>query len=111
MKILNIYENLWNTMKVLRGHEASLESSKGFYKGSMSIHTDYHLCSQIYENLWKSKVIYGNPWKAMKIAKIYEKKRKSSEDKKPATATIASAKRSDILSSGAGEVGGRGGSL
>ena len=31
MKICKIYENLRNTMRVLRGQEASLESSKGFY--------------------------------------------------------------------------------
>ena len=52
---MNINEHLWITMKVLRGQETSLESSKGFYKGGKSnlkaldIHTPKSL--KIYENL------------------------------------------------------------
>ena len=30
IKIYKTYENPWNAMKVLRGQEASLESSEGF---------------------------------------------------------------------------------
>ena len=32
MKNYKVFENLWNTMKVLKGQEANLESSKGFYR-------------------------------------------------------------------------------
>ena len=36
MRIKKIFEHLWNTMNVIRGQEANLESSKGFSKGSRS---------------------------------------------------------------------------
>ena len=36
---MEIYENRWKTMKVIRWQEASLESSKGFYRGSKSLLT------------------------------------------------------------------------
>ena len=34
MKPMEIYENLQNTMKVLRGQEANLESTKDLLRGS-----------------------------------------------------------------------------
>ena len=72
-------------MKVLRWQEASLESSRGFYKGSRlslkapGTHTPKYM--KIHENPWKSMKIYGNPWKSMIINR---KRWKSSDDKKPA---------------------------
>ena len=39
MKICENHANLRKTMKVLGGQEASLGSSKGFYKGSRSLLT------------------------------------------------------------------------
>ena len=42
-------------MEILRGQEASLETSKGFYKGSMSILTDE---TSMLRNTWKSMKIY-----------------------------------------------------
>ena len=36
---MKTHENSRNTMRVIRGQEASLESSKGFYRGSRSAHT------------------------------------------------------------------------
>ena len=36
IKIHEIHENPRNTMKVLRGQEGRLDSSKGFYRGSRS---------------------------------------------------------------------------
>ena len=72
-------------MKVLRWQEASLESSKGFYRGSRLtltvVYRPKHSCSEIHENPWKSMKIYENPWKSMKIDR---KRWKSSDDKKPA---------------------------
>ena len=84
-KATKIYENLWNTMKVFRGQEANLESTKGFYRGNKSNFTVLnHPCSEIYKiyaNPRKSMKIYENPLKSM----IIDRKRwKSSDDKKPA---------------------------
>ena len=57
-------KHLWKSMrydKVFRGQVASLESSKGFYKGSTSNHT-------VFKNPCpKSMKIYANPWKSHKI--------------------------------------------
>ena len=48
------YGNLWNTMKVLRGQETSLESSKGFYRVTgLLLTTPY---SDIGDNPCKSEV-------------------------------------------------------
>ena len=63
-------------MKIIRGQEANLESSKGSIGAAN-------------ENLWNpwqsmklhEIQIYENPWESMKI---YETRLKSSEDKKPA---------------------------
>ena len=77
---MRINENLWNTMKVLRRQEASLELSKVFYRGSRSSHT-----VQSIHDL-KSMKIYKNQWKSLEIHKKTMKmhmRRKSSEDKKP----------------------------
>ena len=58
-------------MKVIRGQEASLESSKGFYKGSrsalktVSIHAPESV--KIYENQWESIKFNKNKWKSMQI--------------------------------------------
>ena len=84
-KSLKIYKNRQKTMKVFRWQEASLESSKGFYRGSRLtltvLYRPKHSCSEIHENQWKSMKIYENPCKSM----IIDRKRwKSSDDKKPA---------------------------
>ena len=69
-------------MKVLRWQEASLESSKGFYKGSRTaLKSLRHPYPEIHENQWKSIKIHENVWKPMKIDR---KRWKSSDDKKPA---------------------------
>ena len=34
IKIIDIFENLESTTKILRGEKAILETSKGFYRGS-----------------------------------------------------------------------------
>ena len=82
---MNIHENLYKTMKVLRWQEANMESSKGFYRGSRSYLKSLKLSHpEIHENPWKSiKVdeIYGN---LKKTEKIYEMWWKSSDDRKPA---------------------------
>ena len=55
---MKINENLINTMKVLRGQEASLESSKALYRGSRLALTDatptLRKSIKIKENLWES---------------------------------------------------------
>ena len=70
-------------MKVLRGHEASLESSKDFYKGSKSFITVMeHYDSRptnIYENLYKSMKIYQNPCNKMKVLRGQEANLESSK--------------------------------
>ena len=73
---MNIYENPWNTMKVVRGQEASVESSKGFYKGSGSylkaLNTHALKSVENHKDLWKylqSMKIDEKLWKAMKIIK------------------------------------------
>ena len=60
-------ENLYNTIKALRWQEASLETSKGFYKGSESNHTvqtphapKTTKILKIYEDLKESTKTYGN---------------------------------------------------
>ena len=72
-------------MKVLRWQEASLESSKGFYRGSRSylksVRHPYPEIHEIHQNLWKSRKIDGN---LKKTKKIYEIQWKSSDDKKSA---------------------------
>ena len=114
-------------MKVIRGQEASLESSKGFSRDIRStlkaVSTHAPKSMKIYWNIWKSMQIHRNLWKSYKI---WEIRWKSSDEKKPAwnraevckaspskipayrhakfeslipRATIASAKRSDISSS------------
>ena len=65
-------ENLSNTMKVLRSQEDSLESSRGFYRGSKSslscraksqgTHTPTSM--KINKKLWKSMIIYRIRWKS-----------------------------------------------
>ena len=54
MKINKIYENHRNpikTMEVLRGQEASLELSKGFYKGQqVATYQCKHPCPEIHGN-------------------------------------------------------------
>ena len=75
-------------MKVLKGQDANLKSSKGFYRGSRStlkggarlsnIHAPRFL--EIYKNLWKCKKIYTNPKQSMKMYKIAEKPRKSKKN-------------------------------
>ena len=62
-------------MKVLRWQEASLESSKGFYRGSRLSLTVVTFHAR------KSMKMHENPWKSMKIDR---KRWKSSDDKKPA---------------------------
>ena len=66
MEIVKIYENPQKTMKLLRWQEASLESSKGFYKGSRlalkALDSLRHPYPEIQENPWKSMKIYENPW-------------------------------------------------
>ena len=58
-------------MKVLRWQEASLESSKGFYRGSrLALQAARALYPEIMKNnknSWKSMKIDGNLWKTMKI--------------------------------------------
>ena len=76
MEILEHTGMVWNPMKVVRGQEASLESSKGFYKGSKSNLTDV---TPMLRNPWKSTKIYEMRWKSSE-----DKRWKSSEDKKPA---------------------------
>ena len=72
-------------MKVLRWQEASLESSKGFYRGSRLdltvLYRCKHSCSEIHENPCKSMKIYENQWNSIIINR---KQWKSSDDKKPA---------------------------
>ena len=63
-KILPNYKNRWNTMKIFRGQEASLESSWGFYECSRWLITDL-LC-------FRTSML-RNPWKSFKILKIYGK--------------------------------------
>ena len=52
---MKIHENPYKTMKVLRLQEASLESSKGFYQGSMSyltvVKTHARKSMKMHENL------------------------------------------------------------
>ena len=64
---MKINENFRNTMRVFKGQEASLESSKGFLTASRSglkaESNPKHPCPEIYENLRKS----------MKINKTAEK--------------------------------------
>ena len=85
VEIVQIYENRRKTMKVLRWQEASLESSKGFYRGSRLNHKAgkalYPEIMKIHQNSWKSMKIDGNLWKTKKID---GKRWKSSDDKKPA---------------------------
>ena len=53
-------------MKVLRWQEASLESSKGFYKGRTTyLKSLRHPYPEIPENLTKSMKIYVNLWKSI----------------------------------------------
>ena len=66
-------------MKVLRWQEASLESSKGFYRGSRSYLK--YLKASIPRNTWKSIKNHKNLWKSMKTC---IKRWMSSDDKKPA---------------------------
>ena len=40
MKCMKMHENPINTVEVLRGQEANLESSKGFYRLGRSLLTD-----------------------------------------------------------------------
>ena len=69
MKFMTINENPRDTMEVLRGQEASLESSKGFYRGSMSYLTDAstHVPKsiKIYKNIKINEIheIHENPKK------------------------------------------------
>ena len=60
-------------MEVLRGQEASLESSKGFYMGSTSFLTVPKIHApkcMIILNLWKSMKVYELYKKSMKNCKI-----------------------------------------
>ena len=63
-------------MEVFRGREASLESSKGSYRGSRSSFTIPKIHTR---NQWKSMWIHEN---LKKIIKLIEIRWKSSEDKK-----------------------------
>ena len=71
-KSLKIYEIPRNTMEVLRGQEASLESTKGFFQGSRSNLTGV---TSMLRNPWKSISASRcrNQWKSMKTMKIYKK--------------------------------------
>ena len=66
-------------MKVLRGQETNLESSKVFYRGSRSTHTVFrHPCPEIMrisENLCKSLTIYENQCKFMKYDESHQRTR------------------------------------
>ena len=70
---LEIYENLeklLNTMKVLRGQEASLESSKSFYKGSrLSLKGGARFSKIHARNLRKSIKIHKNSMTSIEIYK------------------------------------------
>ena len=70
MKSITIDRKQWESSKVLRWQEASLESSKGFYRGSRSyltvVYRYRHPCSEIHENPWKSTEICENLWKSWK---------------------------------------------
>ena len=70
LKTMRIYENLENlTMKVLRWQETSLESSKGFYRGSRSyltvVNNHARKSMKIHENLQKSMKTYANHGKLL----------------------------------------------
>ena len=72
--IMQIYEHVINTMKVFRGQEASLESSRVFYKGSKSnlaigkiMTPDAQKSIEIFENVWKPMRINENLWKSVKV--------------------------------------------
>ena len=85
MQIFEINGNQKKTMKVLRWQEASLESSKGFYRGSrsyltvarpharksMKIHEIPLKSMKIYENLWKSKENNESPQMTRRSAQMW----------------------------------------
>ena len=76
---MQIHEILRNPMKVLRWREASLESSKGFNRGSC---WPLRPSSFISRNPWKSMEINNNQlyvWKSMKIDTILCKSKKYDE--------------------------------
>ena len=58
-------------MKVIRGQEARLESSKGFYRGSRSL---IHVLSTHDPKFMK---IYQNEWESTKSFELFEKLKKS----------------------------------
>ena len=62
---MRVYKSLCDTMKVLGGQEASLESGKAFYRASRSYHNRRHP--------WKSMKIYRNPRECMKFKQISRK--------------------------------------
>ena len=69
MKSMQIHENLKNIMKVIRWQEASLESSKGVYKGNKSNHTILSTHAPKSMKINKSMQIYENLKNTMKVLK------------------------------------------
>ena len=79
INIHKICENLWNTMKVFRWQEASLDSSRGFYGGSRSPRTGVKdpcpksiKITEIHRNPLISMNMLENLWNSMKVLRWQE---------------------------------------
>ena len=73
MNSMKIFENPRNTMEILRKQEASLEPSKGFFRGSRSYLTDVSIhvpkSMNIYENKKNIHKINENLRNTMKVVR------------------------------------------